>query len=213
MTRGQTRVRRWALVLLAATCLGSVAGGPPAPTALAASRTMTAAGAAGAARATGAVAAVGAAAPAVARASAPLPGTAWTAPLAAALQVERPFDRDLGRYSAGHRGVDLGGTGGQSVLAAGAGVVAYAGPLAGRGVVSIDHGGLRTTYEPVTASVVRGQSVRRGQVIGHLQLGHAGCDPACLHWGLRRGAEYLDPLRLLTRVPVRLLPVLGVPQP
>ena len=55
------------------------------------------------------------------------------------------------------------------------GVVVFAGPLAGRGVVSIEHaGGLRTTYEPVTASVTAGASVAAGQPIGTLEAGHAG---------------------------------------
>jgi hypothetical protein len=49
-----------------------------------------------------------------------------------------------------------------------------------------------------------------GQVIGTLQAGHAGCPaPACLHWGLKRGETYLDPMLLLHHGPVRLLPRYG----
>ena len=90
-------------------------------------------------------------------------------------------------------------------------MVVFAGPLAGRGVVSVDHpGGLRTTYEPVRAVVTPGQRVLRGQQIGLLESGHAGCAAAaCLHWGLRRGQDYLDPLRLLSGR-VRLLPLGGM---
>ena len=82
------------------------------------------------------------------------------------------------------------------MLAAGDGVVVFAGMVAGRPVVSIDHaGGLRTTYEPVDPSVGAGQRVARGSPIGTLLAGHAGCPvEACLHWGLRRGETYLDPL-------------------
>jgi len=91
------------------------------------------------------------------------------------------------------------------VLAAGAGVVVYAGPLAGRGVVSIAHpAGLRTTYEPVTALVQAGQRVERGTVIVLVNPGH--CPETCLHWGARRAAEYVDPLGLLSTGRVRLLP-------
>jgi murein DD-endopeptidase MepM/ murein hydrolase activator NlpD len=76
-------------------------------------------------------------------------------------------------------------------------------------VVSVDHAdGLRTTYEPVTPAVVAGQAVRAGEVIGTLDAGHPGCPlTACLHWGLRRGEVYLDPLALVGRARVRLLPM------
>jgi murein DD-endopeptidase MepM/ murein hydrolase activator NlpD len=123
--------------------------------------------------------------------------------------VVRPFEPPANQYGPGHRGVDLGGQPGEPVLATGAGVVVFAGPLAGRDVVSIDHGGgLRTTYEPLTVLVSTGQRVERGTVIGQLAPGHEGCvtAPACLHWGARRGREYLDPLGLLSAGHVRLLP-------
>jgi murein DD-endopeptidase MepM/ murein hydrolase activator NlpD len=94
------------------------------------------------------------------------------------------------------------------VLAAGAGVVAFAGMVAGRPLVSVDHpGGLRTTYEPVDPTVAAGQAVARGSPIGTLLVGHPGCPAAaCLHWGVRRGEVYLDPLTLLRAVRIRLLP-------
>lgn len=93
--------------------------------------------------------------------------------------------------------------------AAGEGVVVFAGKLAGRGVVSIDHQLLRTTYEPVKPVVRAGEQVYAGQRIGTLQRGHPGCDPACLHWGVRRGTappEYLNPLPLLAHTTIRLKP-------
>jgi murein DD-endopeptidase MepM/ murein hydrolase activator NlpD len=104
--------------------------------------------------------------------------------------------------------VDLAGAPGAVVLAAGGGVVVFAGLVAGRPVVSIAHpGGLRTTYEPVAPSVRAGLPVARGSPIGTLLPGHAGCPvAACLHWGLRRGESYLDPLLLLTPPRIRLLP-------
>jgi len=94
------------------------------------------------------------------------------------------------------------------VLAAGAGTVVFAGQVAGRGVVSVDHpGGLRTTYEPVSPTVAAGDLVAKGQQIATLAPGHPDCTAvACLHWGARRGADYLDPLRLLGLGRVRLLP-------
>jgi murein DD-endopeptidase MepM/ murein hydrolase activator NlpD len=133
----------------------------------------------------------------------------WQAPLRP-MAVTRAFQPAPTPYAAGHRGVDLAGAAGQQVFAAAAGDVSYAGMLAGRGVVVVIHGSLRTTYEPVSASVRRGAHVVGGQPIGVLAAGHAGCPvAACLHWGLLRGDVYLDPLATLTKQSIRLLP-LGV---
>lgn len=136
-------------------------------------------------------------------------GGVWGPPLAGDLAVTRPFDRLPHPYAAGHRGADLQGPPHDPVLAAGNGVVVFAGMVAGRPVVSIDHaGGLRTTYEPVDPSVRAGQHLARGSPIGSLASGHAGCPvTACLHWGLRRDETYLDPLTLLRPPRVRLLPL------
>ena len=143
-------------------------------------------------------------APAVAPAAA-----AYRWPLAGAPRVTRPFDPPPQPWLPGHRGVDLAAIPAATVFAAGAGVVAFAGVVAGVGVVSVDHpDGLRTTYEPVAGSVRAGQPVAFGQPIGTLTPGHPGCPvAACLHWGLRRGADYLDPLLLLRAGQVRLLPL------
>ena len=64
----------------------------------------------------------------------------------------RGFDPPDVPWGAGHRGVDLGGQIGQPVHAALPGTVSFVGRVAGRGVVVVDHGATRTTYEPVTAS-------------------------------------------------------------
>jgi murein DD-endopeptidase MepM/ murein hydrolase activator NlpD len=126
-------------------------------------------------------------------------------------RVVRPFDPPLQPWLGGHRGVDLAAPVSSAVHASGAGTVVYAGRLAGRGVVSVVHpGGLRTTYEPVTSALRVGDLVAAGQLIGTLEAGHPGCPaPACLHWGLRRGDGYLDPLALLGLGRVRLLPLTG----
>jgi murein DD-endopeptidase MepM/ murein hydrolase activator NlpD len=130
-------------------------------------------------------------------------------PLRPLPRVAQRFRAPAERWTAGHRGADLVGGVGQPVLAARSGVVAFAGPLAGRGVVSVLHpDGLRTTYEPVTAAVTPGDVVERGAVLGTLDAGHPGCpERACLHWGVRRGeADYLDPLVLVGPGTLRLLP-------
>jgi murein DD-endopeptidase MepM/ murein hydrolase activator NlpD len=132
----------------------------------------------------------------------------WAWPLDGQPVVTRDFQPPPTPYAAGHRGVDLAGVAGQPVLAAGAGVVVFAGSVAGRPVVSVEHpGGLRTTYEPVQPRVLAGQVVAGGAPLGVLLNAHAGCPvEACLHWGLRRGQVYLDPRSLLRPPRVRLLP-------
>jgi murein DD-endopeptidase MepM/ murein hydrolase activator NlpD len=132
----------------------------------------------------------------------------WPVP---APQVVRRFDPPPRPWMSGHRGVDLAAAPGSPVRAAAAGTVAYTGRIAGRGVVSVQHAdGLRTTYEPVDADPALrvGVPVTAGEPIGTLAAGHPGCPAAaCLHWGLRRGPEYLDPLALLGLGRVRLLPL------
>jgi murein DD-endopeptidase MepM/ murein hydrolase activator NlpD len=126
-------------------------------------------------------------------------GSGWRSPLDEQLTVTRPFDPPETAYGPGHRGVDLSAPPGSPVRAAGAGLVTYAGPVAGRGVVVVSHGSPRTTYEPVTAAVTVGTRVAAGDLLGHLEPGHPGCPTAgCLHWGLLHGETYLDPLSLLT---------------
>ena len=128
-------------------------------------------------------------------------------PWGGAPEVLRGFDPPQQVWLPGHRGVDLAANAYDLVRAAGPGTVTFAGPLAGRGVVSIEHSdGLRTTYEPVDATVQVGEPVSRGSVLGLLEPLTTHCIRACLHWGLRRGDTYLDPLTLIDRPPPILLP-------
>lgn len=118
------------------------------------------------------------------------------------------FDPPAHRYGAGTVGVDLTAKAAAIVVAAGAGTVVFAGPVAGRGVVVIAHpDGIRTEYEPLRPLVVVGQIVASGTAIGRISGRHVGCTTQCLHWGARRGETYIDPLSLLHPLgPVRLLP-------
>lgn len=134
------------------------------------------------------------------------PATGWRAPTPGPVRLLRPFAPGPERWSPGHRGVDLALAAGAPVLVAGSGRVVFAGLVAGRGVVSVSHGELRTTYEPVVPAVTAGDVVQAGEVVGVLAPGHVPCGE-CLHWGLRRGKDYLDPFRLLRPARVRLLPL------
>jgi len=141
------------------------------------------------------------------------PGGAGTVryswPLSPMPAVAVPSREPTHRFGPGHRGVDLVAAPGSAVIAAAPGTVVFAGLLAGRGVVSLQHAdGLRTTYEPVVPVVVAGTTVGPGTVLGTVSAGHGACPTACLHWGVRRErGSYLDPLLLVMPTHVRLLPV------
>ncbi|MEV5398778.1 M23 family metallopeptidase [Streptomyces cellulosae] len=151
----------------------------------------------------------------------PAIGRTW--PVGVRPQVLRGWEPPASVYGPGHRGVDLAAATGTPVRAVADGRVSFAGRVAGKGVVSVELAGtgdppLRTTYEPVRASVEEGAEVRAGEVIGTVEAGGSHCTAPCVHWGLLRGETYLDPLSLLPpwllhRGPSRLLPVLGVPLP
>ncbi|OKK21156.1 hypothetical protein AMK16_07755 [Streptomyces sp. CB00455] len=137
-------------------------------------------------------------------AQAALPGVR---PLPAPLSVARWWDPPPTPYAAGHRGVDLSAPVGAELRAVASGRVHYAGPVAGRGVLSVAlANGLRTTYEPVRPLVSEGEEVTAGQVVAVLTEG-SHCPGPCLHWGLLAGEAYLNPLVLVPRATPRLLPV------
>lgn len=134
------------------------------------------------------------------------------APPVSPMRVIRAFDPPATQYGSGHRGVDLTAPQGDVVRSAGDGVVRFAGSVAGRGLVVVQHAdGIRTEYEPLHPSVSKGAVVRRGQALGVVRGTHRGCESAsCLHWGARNAQDYLDPLLLLRQLgPVRLLPWTG----
>ena len=110
-------------------------------------------------------------------------------------------------WCAGNRGIDYAVVPGTGVRASAAGVVTFAGPVGHDLFVVVAHtDGLRTTYAFLASvSVSVGGRVAQGQVVG--TTGDR------LHFGVRRGEEYLDPERLLAGLVVRsrLVPTDGSP--
>ncbi len=200
--------------------LGVLAAGPPGRTPKAAGAVAVAAAVSG----RGAAAAPRSAAPEGARRvpDPEVPAVARNWPVGVRPAVLRGWEPPATPYGPGHRGVDLAAAGGTPVRAVAAGRVSFAGPVAGRGVVSLELAGtgdppMRTTYAPVEAVVEEGDEVTAGEVLGTVQPAGSHCT-GCLHWGLLRGDVYLNPLSLLPpwlldAGPSRLLPVLGVPLP
>jgi len=165
----------WLRILALALLVGAAVGGSPAPAA---------------------------SSPPVARLG------AWSWPVSGAHALARPYAAPAGPYGAGHRGIDIraplggdvgpgvGAEVGVQVLAPADGVVHFVGFVVDRPVLSIEHaGGVLSSFEPVESSLVVGDRVTRGEVIGTLLPGH--CVSPCLHLGVRVDGEYVNPLLFL----------------
>jgi len=105
------------------------------------------------------------------------------------------------RFAWYHKGLDIANKAAPSVLAADSGKVIVAGWPDGSGYgnrVIIDHGnGYRTLYAHLSrVSVVAGQTVARGNVIG--QMGSTGRSTGThLHFEVIKNGTYLDPIGVL----------------
>lgn len=124
-------------------------------------------------------------------------GAARAAPLVWSPPVEAPvqdgFRAPSHPYGSGNRGLEYRTTPGMPARAVADGVVGFAGPVAGRPVVSVDHAdGRRSSLTGLaTVAVSSGARVQRGDVLG--------TTGATLHLGVREGEVYLDPAALFAR--------------
>lgn len=116
----------------------------------------------------------------------------WSWPLPAPHAIARQFIAPATPYAPGHRGIDIRAVG-VTVFAPANGTVHFAGTVVDRPVLSIDHADdVLSSYEPVLSTLSAGDAVRRGDVIGTLLPGH--CAEPCLHFGVRLGGQYVNPL-------------------
>ncbi|MGO4385863.1 M23 family metallopeptidase [Specibacter sp. RAF43] len=150
-----------------------------------------------------------------ATAARPLPARlAWGWPLSPTPRVVHVFDPPAKPWLGGHRGVDLLAAQGTPILAPTDAVVAFAGVVADRPVLTlVTAGGLRLSFEPAATRLAVGDAVTRGSEIGTL-AGRTHCDTgapgeeSCLHWGVRRKDHYLNPLQFILDLrPSILLPL------
>lgn len=117
----------------------------------------------------------------------------WVWPTGSRIVV-RPWEAPADDYAAGHRGLDVPAALGTPAIAVAAGTVTFAGPVAGRPVVTIDHGsGLVSTLDSVSPVVHAGDSVEQGAVVGHVAVGHCPAADPCVHLGARVDDRYVDP--------------------
>ena len=129
----------------------------------------------------------------------------WQWPTGEPVPIVEGFAPPAHDWLSGRRGVTLEYPVGLPVYACAPGTVTVAGPVAGRGVISIRHSvrgrDIWSTYLPVTPAVAVGDHVEKGDVIGVVEA-----DSQTLHWGAKTGRRtYIDPIRLTIGRP-RLLP-------
>lgn len=143
-------------------------------------------------------------APSSAAASAPSEtgqaGRGWVWPLRG-LRIVEQYVAPANDYAPGHRGIDLAPVGDAGVRSPADGVVAFSGDVAGRGILTIDHGGgLVTTLEPIRSDLHPGDVLARGADVGSIAAGgHAA--PGTVHFGVRLDGRYINPMLLLGGVP------------
>jgi len=129
-----------------------------------------------------------------------LAGRGWVWP-AVPFRLVRPFVAPAHAYGPGHRGIDLDLLGGTALRAPAGGVIAFSGAVAGRGVLTIDHGdGLVTTFEPVSSALEPGEAVAGGEEVAVLAAGGHAAE-GTVHLGVRLDGAYINPLLLLGGVP------------
>ena len=110
-------------------------------------------------------------------------------------QREDPFNGE----GAFHAGIDISASFGSSVRAAGDGVIEQAAMTNGYGrEVVIDHGhGVKTVYGHLSGfTVIAGQQIKRGQVIGYVGLSGRSTGPH-LHYEVRLGNTPVNPHKYL----------------
>jgi pimeloyl-ACP methyl ester carboxylesterase len=125
--------------------------------------------------------------------------------------IARGFDQPDSRWGPGHRGIDYSVALDSEVRAAADGTVVFAGSVAGRLAVTIDHGsGLETTYSELGAvNVAVGRLVSEGEWIGRTARSHSGIEG--MHFGVKLHGSYVDPEAFLgpvdTAGAIRLAPL------
>jgi murein DD-endopeptidase MepM/ murein hydrolase activator NlpD len=134
----------------------------------------------------------------------------WSWPLSPEPAVLRAFEPPPKPWLSGHRGVDLAAASfGAPVTAPASGTVSFVGVVVDRPVITLDHGnGLKSSFEPVQSELVKGAYVAEGGSLGTVLPGHCATSP-CVHWGVRRGEDYVNPLAFVMDLrPSVLLPPL-----
>ena len=120
-------------------------------------------------------------------------------------KITKGFVPSATKYGPGHRGTDFEATIGTSVYAIADGQVIFAGLVAGRLYISIDHGNdIVSTSSVVTKSVKVSDVVKKDQLIGTSGKQLTKDDINTFHFSMRVKKVYVDPMLYITgKIPVR----------
>ena len=120
------------------------------------------------------------------------PPPCWHAPVDG--WVVDPFREPPCPWCAGNRGIDFGVSGSRQIRAVGAGMVTFAGSVAGTIYVVVEHpDGWKLTYGRMQSI-----DVRRGDVVAAMAV--LGVARERFFFGLRVGGAYRDPMPYLGRL-------------
>jgi len=128
------------------------------------------------------------------------------------MHISRLYDPPPERWNPGHRGIDLASVVGADVRSPDAGTITFAGTVVNRPLLTVTFAsGMRSSVEPVDALTDVGSIVQRGELIGKVAdaatAQHCSTE-VCVHWGLRVGEDYANPLDWVEGFgPIRLLPL------
>ena len=132
----------------------------------------------------------------------------WHQPFRGGSTLVKAFNPPDRPWLSGSRGVWLNLHNPQSAIESPCdGRVIYSAELAGRKVLSIDCGGILSTFVPLVTTLHSGQSVRRGEKIASVPpLGSEWTSTSTregqIHWGAKVSrTRYINPLRMLTGHP------------
>ena len=142
---------------------------------------------------------------------------AWTWPASGGVLQPFTFDPNHPYDGGQHRGVDVGASAGESVLAPAGGQVTFAGTVPGSGLsvtIATADGYAVTLTHLGSIGVAKGDAVAEGAAVGTVgPSGDAEVQSPYVHLGIRRASDeqgYVDPLSLL---PARSAPSPPVPAP
>jgi hypothetical protein len=133
----------------------------------------------------------------------------WRSSVIQPVRLQNTFLAPKTLWGSGHRGIDLLTTDGAVVLSPAAGTVVFSGLVATKPVVAIQHGAIRSAFEPACGVVPVGTEVASGQLVATVcgQGYQSHCAPQlCLHESARTDAGYLSPQYLMGELtPSRLM--------